>query len=126
MANAFGGTSVIACGDLFELWPVCDSLIFQLPRTAYEQITQQENGGGGGGGVVACAVFKSFERGKTDKWRYSRPHLYLSTANVNAHNALFYEQSSRVKDIVHAHDAVVGNMSRKLYAILARIQTDPA
>ena len=31
----FGGLSLILCGDLFQLKPVCDAMIFMLSKTGY-------------------------------------------------------------------------------------------
>ena len=36
----FGGTSVLACRDLFQLRPVCDSAIFQPVKTGYEPLAR--------------------------------------------------------------------------------------
>ena len=149
-SKSFGGKSVIACGDLFQLRPVCDSPIFQLPRSAYgalatnlwqdlfkmcelTQIMRQEN-------MEFAQLLNRLREGKhtendvavlktrvTENLPLQCPHLYLSNSMVNSHNNRIYEEPCAPKQVVYAHDTVVGNMSPDLHdAILARIPKDPA
>ena len=135
----FGGVSIIAVGDLFQLAPVRDSLIFKAPQKNYlplstnlweqhfkmtelvEIMRQRDNK------VFAellnrlregnhtdrdIRLLKSNVISKTDpEYRPEFPHIFVSNEKVNDHNSKVFKGSTTTKCTVHAKDRVMGNYS---------------
>ena len=150
----FGGVSIIAIGDLFQLQPVMDDYIFNDLKTEY--------------GILAPnlwqELFKMFELKEIMRQRESRqfaellnrlregkqtnedirilkqrilqpsgsnypvdaPHLFIQNTKVNDFNDRVHQASQGTKYNVKAHDSVIGATSREVRdKILKQIPLDP-
>lgn len=151
----FGGISIIAIGDLFQLKPVFDGWIFENLTEGYGPLATN----------LWTDLFRVFElteimRQKEDKNfaellnrlregkhndndinmlktricteeiqnLNSIPHLFTTNIKVNFHNSQAYEKAdSHNKCIVSALDAVTGDVSSEIKnAILLQISDDPS
>lgn len=151
----FGGISIIAIGDLFQLKPVFDGWIFENLTEGYGPLATN----------LWTDLFRVFElteimRQKEDKNfaellnrlregkhndndinvlrtricteeiqnLNSIPHLFTTNVKVNFHNSQAYEKAdSNDKCIVTALDAVTGDVSSEIKnAILLQVSDDPS
>ena len=151
----FGGASIIAIGDLFQLKPVMDSFIFKdMDNSEYGILAPnfwQEN-------------FKMFELHEIMRQRESKefaemlnrlregnhtkeditnfktrlvhtnssgyplnaPHLFIQNAKVDEFNIRAHNASSGTKNAIKAHDSVIGAESKIIKdKILNQIPSDP-
>ena len=140
----FGGISVNAFGDMFQLKPVMDKWIFSLQTNCYsmehlttplwhqyfimfdldEIMRQQEDQ------LFACLLNRLREghhtvddieclktrlvHGQVDATDYSITHLYTQRSEVNAHNQQAFSKCGAEKDTIVAVDTVSGNFPAHL------------
>ena len=147
----FGGISVIAVGDLFQLRPVMDNYVFQNLRDGYgplatnlwvdhfsmfefTEIMRQKKK------EFAELLNRLREGNQTDndiKKLQSRvikptssshyPHLFLTNAKVLEHNNLVISQYPDEIVYIASHDTVLGDVSQEIAQKIKRnLPTDPA
>ena len=150
----FGGVSIIAIGDLFQLQPVMDDYIFNDLKTEY--------------GILAPnlwqELFKMFELKEIMRQRESKqfaellnrlregkqtnedirilkqrilqpsgsnypadaPHLFIQNAKVNDFNDKVHQASQGTEYNIRAHDSVIGATSQEVRdKIIKQIPLDP-
>lgn len=150
----FGGISVIAFGDLFQLKPVFDEWLFNNSKHLYgplainlwqehfqmhelKIIMRQKDS------RVFAQILNRLREGKhtnddlttlktriiqTDipDYPFSAPHLFLSNADVDHHNTYLMQHSTGQKFTIHAKDTLVENVSKQLKdTTLANIPSNP-
>ncbi|CAC5378641.1 unnamed protein product [Mytilus coruscus] len=130
----FGGISIIAVGDLFQLKPV-NSYIFQPPKSGYMPLAvnlwedhfcmtelniikrQRENKefaellnrlreGNHTSKDIVLLKTQCIEEGNEN---YDTPHVFFSNKEVSEHNATIFQKTKSVKTTVKAKDRLVGN-----------------
>ena len=140
----FGGISIIAVGDLFQLRPVKDSYIFAPPDKKYLQlatnlwkkhfvlyelneIMRQKDSkkfaellnrlreGQHSEADIACLSTRVVDIFSVNYPR-TAVHLFTNNAKVNAHNAMVLSQSSNTVYQVKARDRVVNPISEEVKA----------
>ena len=147
----FGGISVIAVGDLFQLRPVMDNYVFQNLRDGYgplatnlwvdhfsmfefTEIMRQKNK------EFAELLNRLREGNQTDndikklQSRVIKPtsashytHLFLTNAKVLEHNSLVISQYPDEIVYIASHDTVLGDVSQEIAQKIKRnLPTDPA
>ena len=154
-ALPFGGVSIIAIGDLFQLQPVMDSYIFKdMDNSEYSILTQN----------LRQEHFQMFELQEITRQRESKefadmlnrlregkhskediikfkerliqsnnrnypvdaPHLFIQNAKVNEFNDRAHRAISSTKYSIKAHDSVIVAQSQELRdKILKQIPSDP-
>lgn len=148
----FGGLSLILCGDLFQLKPVCDSMIFMPSKTGYgplatnlwqeniimyelQQIMRQDN-------ISFALLLNRLREGKSTKEDINILHqrvihtntpcsvnvtcLFLTNKLVDEHNLALFLASEHMKITILAYDTVIGPMTQQhRLEILERIPSDP-
>ena len=147
----FGGISVIAVGDLFQLRPVMDNYIFSNLKDGYgtlavnlwvdyfsmyeltEIMRQKEN-------KEFAELLNRLREGHHTKYdvqklqtRISKhasleyPHLFLTNAKVKEHNELVISQYQDEILCIAAHDTVIGDVSHDVAEkTKTNIPTDPS
>ncbi|XP_063420756.1 uncharacterized protein LOC134705970 [Mytilus trossulus] len=150
----FGGVSIIAVGDLYQLKPVMDSWIFHNTATEYGNLAAnlwQDN--------FSLYELKTIMRQKGDlefaellnrlreghhthsdidtlKSRLvetetgslsSMPHLFTTCAEVDTFNEYVFSQTSSKSDTIECIDSVTGDLSETLHDdALKRVPNDPS
>ena len=147
----FGGISVIAVGDLFQLRPVMDNYVFQNLRDGYgplatnlwvdhfsmfefTEIMRQKN-------MEFAELLNRLREGnqtandiKKLQSRVIKPtssshytHLFLTNAKVLEHNNLVISQYPDETVYIASHDTVLGDVSQEIAQKIKRnLPTDPA
>ncbi|VDI33111.1 Hypothetical predicted protein [Mytilus galloprovincialis] len=133
----FGGVSIIAVGDLFQLKPVMDSYIFQPPKSGYMPLAinlwedlfcmteltiimrQRENKefaellnrlreGNHTSNDIELLKTQCIEENTTN-YPHDTPHVFFSNKKVNGHNATIFQKTTSVKTTAKAKDRLIGN-----------------
>ncbi|CAC5420340.1 unnamed protein product [Mytilus coruscus] len=149
----FGGISIIAVGDLYQLKPVMDSWIFQNTATEYgylaanlwqdnftlyelKTIMRQKEDSQFAAllnrlreGHHTCSDIETLKTRvvETDIGLSSLPHLYTTCAEVNSFNEYVFSQANSKCDTVECIDSVTGDLSERLHGdALNRVPDDPS
>ena len=150
----FGGVSIIAIGDLFQLQPVMDDYIFNDLKTEYgilspnlwqelfkmfelkEIMRQRES-------TQFAELLNRLREGKQtnediriskqqilqpsgSNYSVDAPHLFIQNAKVNDFNDKVHQASQGTKYNIRAHDSVIGATFQEVRdRILKQIPLDP-
>ena len=138
----FGGISVLAIGDMYQLAPVFDQYIFQPLPDGYgplatnlwtehfrmfqlDQVMRQQDDMEFANILNRLRTGKQTETDLTylskrhislDDTNYPKgiPHLFALKALVRTHNSNLYETVETLKTVVHAQDHILTNSSKKM------------
>ena len=138
----FGGISIIAVGDLFQLKPVMDSYIFQTPKSDYMPLAinlweehfkmtelnvimrQRENKNfaeilnrlreGVHTEEDIQQLIKHNIQQTTDQYPYHIPHIFITNEKVNTFNTDVFHKTNTSKSIVEAKDKVISSHSPQI------------